>query len=449
MHANPTRPETDVRLIAQDDPTNPANFSRLRKYHIVLAGTIFTFNSALGSSLPSSASTEIASAFGLTGEDTLLVLLNSLYLVGFALGPLIFGPLSEHLGRQPVLIGTYIGYTFFTMACALAPTYSALLMLRLLCGIHAAAPNAVLGGLYSDIYNDPPIIYGFAARVSWRWVLWVALIIAGAGFPVVAFLPETYGPVLLKRSKRGEDGNTKRSSASMASVFTRPFTMTVREPILLLTSLYLALVYGVWYLFFQAYPVVFQGLYGMSAGVGGLTFIPTEIDMLLVMIGAVIAFCVFMWYSSFHNRALAAGQTWAMVEEHRRLPLACLGAPAIVVSLFWLGWTSYSFIHPIVPMIAGLFFAVGLLLIFIAMINYLTDTYQQSSASVQAAASTIRSITAVCSPLATGSMYGNLGIHWASSLLAFIALGMAVIPFAFIKCGAWLRRKSRYSARIE
>jgi hypothetical protein len=80
----------------------------------------------------------------------------------------------------------------------------------------------------------------------------------------------------------------------MASIFTRPFTMTVREPILLLTSLYLALVYGVLYLFFQAYPVVFQGegayprlhdgatkltnsgLYGMSAGVGGLAFIPSE-----------------------------------------------------------------------------------------------------------------------------------------------------------------------------
>jgi hypothetical protein len=52
-----------------------------------------------------------------------------------------------------------------------------------------------------------------------------------------------------------------------------------------------------------------------------------------MMIGAVIAFCIFMWYSSFHNRALAAGQTWAMVEEHRRLPLVCLGAPAYVAEL--------------------------------------------------------------------------------------------------------------------
>lgn len=221
-------------------------------------------------------------------DDVLLVLLNSVYLAGFAVGPLAFGPLSEYLGRQPVLIGTYIGYTIFTMACALAPTYASLLVFRSLCGIHAAAPNAVLGGLYSDIYDDhgergtamgffmlmttlgpqlSPIISGYAALLSWRWVFWVALMIAGGGMPVVLLLPETYGPVLANRRRRNVDGarwepdcaRRGRDSVSMARIFGRPFAMVVQEPILLFSSLYLALVYGVLYLFFQAYPIVFQG----------------------------------------------------------------------------------------------------------------------------------------------------------------------------------------------
>ncbi|KAF4253642.1 hypothetical protein KXV70_007454 [Aspergillus fumigatus] len=129
-----------------------------------------------------------------------------------------------------------------------------------------------------------------------------------------------------------------------------------------------------------------------------------------------------MCYSSYHNKALAAGQTWATVEEFRRLPLACLGGPAMVVSLFWLGWASLSVVNPIVPMVAGFFFAIGFLF-FIAMLNYLTDAYQQNSASAQAAASTIRSITACSLPLATKSMYGNLGIHWANFAVGICCLG--------------------------
>ncbi|KAK9650303.1 hypothetical protein HCH54_004692 [Aspergillus fumigatus] len=110
----------------------------------------------------------------------------------------------------------------------------------------------------------------------------------------------------------------------MARIFGRPFAIVVQEPILLFTSLYLALVYDVLYLFFQAYPIVFQGLYGMSVSAGALAFIS-------MIIGSIVTFFIFMCYSSYHNKALAAGQTWATVEEFRRLPLACLGGPAYVV----------------------------------------------------------------------------------------------------------------------
>ncbi|KAL5360215.1 major facilitator superfamily domain-containing protein [Aspergillus floccosus] len=457
-------------LHEEDGPTvgnNPVTFSTARKYHIVLAGVLFTFNSALGSSLPAGAHSQIRSFFNLT-SDTSFVLLNSLYIVGFAIGSLFFGPLSEYSGRRPVLIGSYIGYTAFTLGCALAPSYESLLAFRLLCGLNAAAPNAVLGGLYSDIYNDPqkrgiamglfmfmtalgpevgPIISGFVSLASWRWTFWSALIISGLGLPVILWLPETYAPVLAQRS-HGQSGSIRHELQTASQlpkenrilVFSRPFLMVVHEPILLMTSLYLALVYGILYLFMQAYPLIFQGVYLMSAGVASLAFIP-------IMIGAGLAFLIFLWYSAFHAKALKANRTWASVEEYRRLPLAGGGAPSIVISLFWLGWTAYDSVHPIVPMVAGFWFGVGYLLIFIAMLNYLTDAYKQNSASAQAAASTIRSITAVCLPLATKPMYTKLGIHWATSLLGFVALGMAFIPLWFIRYGAWLRKHSQFCSQ--
>ncbi|CAG8202654.1 unnamed protein product [Penicillium salamii] len=449
----------------------------IRKIHIVLAGILFIFNSAFGSSLPSGAHDAIADDFHLAHDDTKLVLPNSLYLAGFAIGPLIFGPLSEHVGRKPVLIGTFSGYLIFTMACALSPNLSALLVFRLLAGLNAASPNAVIGGLYADILDDPstrgiamalfmvvtafgpqlaPLVSGFVSEVSWRWAFWVGLAVGGVGYPLILFIPETYVPVLKKRHARkmarlGNETHTTHQNLhtrgtnsdtdSILNIFMRPFKMIFTEPILLFASLFMGFTYALFYLYFQAYPLIFQDLYGLSPGMAGLAFLP-------ISVGALISFALFLLYSSWHSKAVQRGKEWATQEEYRRLPLAAFGAPLLPIALFWLGWSSKASIHPVVPMMSGLLFGIGYILIFMAMINYLTDAYKQYSASAQAAASTLRSCFAVCLPLATNSMYGTLGINWASSVLAFVAIVLAVIPFVFIRYGQWIRSHSPFSQRV-
>ncbi|PWY93007.1 MFS general substrate transporter [Aspergillus sclerotioniger CBS 115572] len=461
-----------ITVFGDHDPTNPVNFSRWRKFHVIAVGILFTFNSTFGSSIASGAQTEIKAYFNVTSEP-MLVLLTSLYMVGFTVGPLVFGPLSEHLGRRTVLRGTYIGYTAFTLGCALAPTFPGLLVFRLLSGLNAAAPNAITGGLYADVFNHPdqrgkamsifmamtvlgpelgPVISNYVSEVSWRWAFWVALIVAGAGMPVIFLMPETYAPVLLQKKALKNRGLTrittiekvslqKAKRAELLRVFSRPFMMLLREPILLFSSLYMALIYALLYLFFQAYPIVFRQFYGLSVGLSGLAFVP-------MIIGSFLAFSIFLAYSSFHSKAIAAKKSWAMQEEYRRLPLAAVGAPLITIGLFWLAWMPKHGISPIAAMIAGIWFGTGYLLIFIAMLNYLTDAYKSNSASAQAAASTMRSAAAVGLPLAATPMYDHLGIHWASSLLGFVSLALAMIPFAFIKWGGLMRARSPFCATM-
>ncbi|EJP63812.1 major facilitator superfamily transporter [Beauveria bassiana ARSEF 2860] len=444
---------------------NPTELSALRKLHIIIAGFACTFNCNLGSSIPSGALDAIAARFSVTSRVQ-LTLLNSLYMCGYVVGPLLFGPLSEYIGRRPVLAGTFLGYLVFMLLCSAAPTYPALLVFRLLGGINAAAPTAVISGLYSDILDDPsqrgtalavymsvtsvgpcvaPVISGFSSQVSWRWPFWAAALIAAPGLPLVWTIPETFAPVLNRVAIRAKLDAEAKSGAvvvtetdlfSARRIFLRPMTLMITEPILLFTSLYLALIYAIAYLMYQAYPIVFQGHYGLSPGYASLAYVP-------MIVGIVISLPVFYIFSRWYDASARKGKSWAQREVNRRLPLACVASPCMVIALFWLGWTVSDSLPPIIPSLSGLFFYLGYQLVFMSMGNYLTDVFRQNSASAQAAAGMTRSVGAILLPLAAGPMYSRLGIHWAPSLLGFVALLMGVIPFVFIKYGTVLQRKSK------
>ncbi|KAL2001327.1 hypothetical protein VTN02DRAFT_1907 [Thermoascus thermophilus] len=458
-----------------DDPSNPVNWSEKKKLFVVVAGMMQVMNSMIGSSLPSGAISYIAKDFNITNQEK-LVLPISVFLIGYVVGPLLWGPLSESYGRKRPMLITFILFNIFTMACAVARTFTSLLIFRLFNGVMASAPIATLGGVYADIYNDPtkrgramayymacttlgpvigPWVSGFVSVVSWRWSFWIGLIYGGLTLPLVVFLPETYAPVILQRRAkmlRKETGNksivapldleNRDLKQTLIVILTRPLRMIVYESIVSFTCLYLALAYAIFYLFFQAYPIIFQGIYGMSAGVAGLCFLP-------IGAGAFIACGIFLWYDSFLARAKARGAKWSEVEESRRLPLACVGGPLYVVSLFWIGWTASPNIHWAVPMVSGVMFGIGFVLIFMAMLNYLSDAYETFAASAQSASSCCRSIFGAVLPLAAKPMFNRLGVHWACSLLAFLSLGLSVIPFAFIRYGDRIRKNSRFCQQLR
>lgn len=99
-------------------------------------------------------------------------------------------------------------------------------------------------------------------------------------------------------------------------------------------------------------------------------------------------------------------------------------------------------------MLAGVPFGMGLELVFISMLNYLADAYDVFAASALASSAFSRSIFAVLLPLAASPMYERLGIPWACSLLGFLSLAMAIIPFVFLRYGTWLRMNSHYCQEL-
>jgi len=193
---------------------------------------------------------------------------------------------------------------------------------------------------------------------------------------------------------------------------------------------------------FQAFPLIFQQVYLLTPGVTGLCFLP-------IGAGALISIPIFMLYDTYLARARRQHKSWTAREESRRLPLAFLGGPLFVVSLFWLGFSAKPSVHFVVPMLAGMPFGCGFMLIFMALLNYLTDAYEVYAASANAAASSARSVFGVILPLATTPMFTRLGISGACSTLGGLSALMCVIPYVFVWKGESLRARSKFCIALK
>lgn len=290
--------------------------------------------------------------------------------------------------------------------------------------------------------------------LGWRWTAWITLIASGS-FMILAFIvvPETYAPVLLQRRAARLRVETKNwayhasldeNPPTMGDIVTRyllrPFQMLFLEPILLLFTIYLALIYGILYLTFEAFPISFQEVRGWShAGVAALPFLSILVGVFLG--GALI---IYVTKTRFAEKMKQQGR---VVPEERLLPMI-IGSILLPIGLFWFGWTSNKHVSWVPQVIAGVPIGVGILVIFMQGLNYIIDVYLMYANSAIAGNTLVRSTLGGAFPLFSAQMYNKLGVNWASSLLGFLTAAMIPIPILFYVYGAKLRSMSRFNPRI-
>jgi multidrug resistance protein len=445
------------------DPENPLNWSRLYRWYVTLAASALVVCVAFGSSVVTGGLGLIKDKYNVSLEVAILTC--SIMVCGFAVGPLLWSPLSEIIGRRPVYIISLGLYVIFNIPCALSPNIGGLLVCRFLCGVFSSSGLSLAGGTIADIwsieergmaiayfaaapYCGPvlgPIVTGWINVGSGRLDLffWVNLAFAGAMMVMVGLIPETYSPVILKRRAaklRKETGNpniiteqeqTKLTFGEIARTsLIRPITMMLTEPVLDLMCMYIVLIYAMLYAFFFAYPVIFTKLYGYNDGQIGLMFIP-------ILIGAAFALLITpLIEGKFKQICSMRAPT-----PEDRLHAALLGAPFIAIAFFILGATSYKHIIWVGPASSGIAFGFGMVLCYYAVNNYIIDSYAKYAASALAAKVFLRSGGGAAFPLFTTQMYNRLGLQWASWLLAFIGLAMILIPYVFYFFGGKLRAR--------
>ena len=293
-------------------------------------------------------------------------------------------------------------------------------------------------------------------NLGWRWIEGLISILAGVTWiSACVFLQETYAPVLLRRkaerlsvetsshhiSALDEASRNQSKGERWKKAVLRPFVLLFLEPIVLALSIYIGVVYGILFMMFAAFPVVFQSGRDWSAGLSGLAFLGMAVGMAL-------ALPVNMLYER-RCRSIKKHSPHLEIPPEYRLEPSLLASMALPLGLFLFAWLNDPKIPWILCIIASAPVGFGMVLIFLSLTNYLIDSYLIYSASVLAAASVLRSFFGAIFPLFTPRMYDSLGIHWASSVPAFLALFFLPAPFCLYKYGARIRAKCPYAAQAQ
>ncbi|PSK41078.1 hypothetical protein C7M61_000750 [Candidozyma pseudohaemuli] len=472
----PMLPKRDPYAVAYDgpdDPSFPHNWSIKKKIACCFNVGLCALSVSLGSAMFAEGNAQIMELFHV--GSTVATLGTSLFVFGFASGPVIWGPMSELYGRKIVLIPSSFGYVCFCMMVGAAKDIQTVMICRFLAGFIGAAPLVVAPAVLADIFpattrgqamsifamvlfGGPmlaPIIGGFVAKnpnMGWRWNSYIAGLIGAVSLiSIVFFLDESHSAIILvskAETLRRRTGNWgihaphEETSLSIKEIveknISRPLVMLFMEPILFLITLYNAFIYGMLYLFLTAVPLIFEGRYGFSQGVAELPYIA-------MFIGTFIGGVITIFMEKGYGKAMAKNNGVPVPEA--RLPPMMVGSFFFAIGLFWLGWTGDypNDVHWIVPTIGAAPIGIGLLMIFLPCMNYIIDCYLLYAASALAGNTFLRSAFGAVFPLFARQMFTNMTIKWASTLVGCLSVAMIPVPFLFYRYGVTIRAKSKYA----
>ncbi|MBM3071134.1 Bcr/CflA family multidrug efflux MFS transporter [Enterobacter sp. RHBSTW-00994] len=175
----------------------------------------------------------ISAQFGVPAGSAQMTL--STYILGFAFGQLLYGPMADSLGRKPVILGGTLVFAGAAVACALAQTIDHLIIMRFFHGLAAAAASVVINALMRDVYPKEefsrmmsfvmlvttiaPLIapmVGGAVLVwfSWHAIFWILAIAALLASAMIFFFIDETLPV-----ERRQKFHIRTTLGNFASLF--------------------------------------------------------------------------------------------------------------------------------------------------------------------------------------------------------------------------------------
>lgn len=387
------------------------------------------------------------------------------------LGPMIFSPLSEiaYVGRNIPYIVSFAGFIAFSIGVSFSPNFASLVILRFFQGVFGspilASGGASLGDIYdweelpfaftfwvASMYAGPalgPLLAAYAVPHNWRWPLWEIAIMSAPVFLLATFtLPETLPQtILLRRAQllREVTQNPQYRAKSelhnlkvwpyVMEAMSKPREIMLKDPCILFAALYGSFVYATYYSFFESFPLVYQGIYGMSGASVTQIF-------LCVIIGCAVGCTIYTaWvYFYFNPQNRQKEKTF-----EARLTPALVGVFVLPAGLFLFAWTSRPSIHWIAPTIGVTLYATSSFIVFQCLMCYIPLSYPKYIASLLAGNDFTRSTLAAGFVMFSRAMYMSVGIAHGVTILGGLSVFGVLGMFYLYYYGAWLRSRSKFA----
>lgn len=300
-----------------------------------------------------------------TSPDTVIGATTG-FVIMLGIGPLILAPLSETFGRRTLYLTCFTVFSLLQLPTAFSPNIETMIALRTLSGFFGSVGIANGGGTLSDMFDPEeragvfgwyllgpllgptlgPLFGGvIVQRLGWRWIFLILFILCGINTTLgFLFLRETYTPVLLQKRKQQREKEDKDDTGSSTTNFwyegedLRPMSIKLRQsfsrplriltqPIVLIMSLYQAVIFSTTYSLYTNFQDIYGGIYGFDTEKVGLMYLGPGLGLVLAVRGLVPRI------DDVYKKLKAKNHGVAKPEF--RLPLANIGAVLLPLSLFW------------------------------------------------------------------------------------------------------------------
>ena len=398
----------------------------------------------------------------------------SLFLLGTAFAPIYTPHLSERFGRRLIyLVAAFLSATF-TIGSSQARSIEALCATRFFSGFFGGPIVVLIEGTYADIWPAQktllyysnlawasylgaaagPLVNGYLVQnLNWRWTQYTPLIMYLLVILFATGMPETYGRQIIRtiahRANKPHNLPLALSGVTIRQMATltiwHPLLMLVSDPITILFTLQVMLVFGTVFQWFIAVPTVLHLAYNFTPGQSGLAFISA--------IGAIpfaIATCSIIEALVYPTTLRRAGGDISKIDLEYRLLPAFLGGALQSAALFWIGWTAGVSPHAAVPIVGTWMFVWGNLVILICYVSYIFDAYPpQGTLSALTTGAVMRILFAAATPLLILEMITKLGGGVTYSIWGGISAGFIGITALLYIFGKSLRRTSCFSQPVD
>ncbi|KAL9561481.1 hypothetical protein ACKAV7_014328 [Fusarium commune] len=444
----------------------------------------------LGPFMASTLAAYAAGAYALASEplrskwdisDTLFNIGITLFVVGFAFAPMVLAPISEMHGRYWTFVGSGVVFFLGTLGCAVTESYVGMMVSRLITGNGAAVFATLTGGVVSDMYhkedrNTPMALYSMTIMVGaslgplvsgsvvdllgWRWIFFIQLIAIGITTAVLLFLfRETRSNVLLRRKCFALNATPFKTSAGTVIIFAPatkeclvieismvwrgfafPLRLLSKEPIVFCMSLWVSFAWAIMYMQFSSIGLVFRSMYSFGSAEVGAAYTAT-------IVGSIIGIGISLLQEPIVRQVLPHKKPLSTPEQ--RLLSPCIQSILLPIGLLWFFMTARPDISWLSPCIALGSCSMGIFSIYLAVFNYLADTYHGYASSALAAQSLCRNILGGVFPLVTARMITSLTLQGTGGLLGGLGLLLTSIPWLLYFYGHKIRARSPFAKAME